>query len=150
MVPTTAQMHELGTSIWTTMLGVDASPRPGVSAEPASPERMTACVHITGGWSGAVTLECSRRLAREAAALMFDAEAAALDPAEIEDALGELANVAGGNVKALLPGGSHISLPSVASGQDHRLIIPGSTLEVEVEMDCLGEPFRLGLHRRRE
>lgn len=38
----------------------------------------------------------------------------ALDDEDIADALGELANVLGGNLKALLPEGSTLSLPSVA------------------------------------
>jgi chemotaxis protein CheX len=36
--------------------------------------------------------------------------------AELVDAIGEIANMTGGNVKALLPGPSVLSLPEVAAG----------------------------------
>ena len=36
-----------------------------------------------------------------------------LDDEDIDDALGELANVVGGNVKAVLPGPSALGLPEV-------------------------------------
>ena len=38
-----------------------------------------------------------------------------LDDEDVEDGLGELANVVGGNVKAVLPGPSVLGLPEVGS-----------------------------------
>jgi hypothetical protein len=41
-----------------------------------------------------------------------------LDDEEIADALGELANVVGGNVKAVLPGPSTLGLPEVGAAPE--------------------------------
>ncbi|MCU0705946.1 MAG: chemotaxis protein CheX, partial [Fimbriiglobus sp.] len=46
----------------------------------------------------------------------FDTPSAEVTPAELADALGELANMVGGNLKALLPDGCRLSLPSVEPG----------------------------------
>jgi hypothetical protein len=40
------------------------------------------------------------------------------------DAMCELVNIISGNIKGLLSGSSHLSLPSLVRGQDFRLIFP--------------------------
>jgi chemotaxis protein CheX len=50
------------------------------------------------------------------------------DPADDEvcDAFGELTNMVAGNIKALLPAPSSISLPTVAFGSHYDLIVVGT------------------------
>ena len=43
-----------------------------------------------------------------------------LDDEDVDDALGELANVVGGNVKAVLPGPSVLGLPEVGTAPAGR------------------------------
>ncbi len=70
-------------------------------------------VEIDGPWSGTVTVACSQRLATMITAQMFEVDQAEASHDDIVDAVGEIANMIGGNVKALLPGPSTLSLPSV-------------------------------------
>ncbi len=76
--------------------------------------RLVGRVEITGQWEGAVTIDCDAELAARIAAAMFGMEDGGAEPDEIRDALGELANMAGGNIKSLLPAPSQLSLPTVS------------------------------------
>jgi len=102
-------------------------------------QTMSACVHITGQWRGAVALSCAKGLAAQAASVMFGIDAANASRCDMQDALGELVNMLGGNVKALMPGPSHLSLPSVVDGSDYTVRVPGSRLLSRV-------PLRSGEH----
>ena len=133
-------------SIWRSVLGLDVS---RVEERPKSGQRtLTGCVQITGTWEGAVTLDCSAALARRVAGIMFGVtpEAAASD--EMKDALGEMTNMTGGNIKNLLPSPSLLSLPSVTEGLDYTVSVPGGRLIGQVAFDCLGEPLRVSLLER--
>jgi chemotaxis protein CheX len=60
---------------------------------------------------------------------------------EIRDALGELTNVIGGNVKALFPGPSALSLPTVAVGSDYDLGVIDASATRTVSFTCDGQPL---------
>ncbi|MFO0982206.1 MAG: chemotaxis protein CheX [Planctomycetota bacterium] len=57
--------------------------------------------------------------------------------------MGEIVNMAGGNIKALLPAPSQLSLPSVAEGLDYRLSVPGARLQACVDFRSDGEPLQV-------
>jgi len=114
----------------TMMLGVDLGSAAG--DEGASTYSLGASVQFTGEWEGAVVVGCNESFGREAAAALFASSADSVDPAEIADALGELANIIGGNVKPLLPGTASLSLPTVVRGADVQMGIPGAELWVGV------------------
>ena len=82
---------------------------------PPDPGRMSAMsfVHITGDALLSVQVVTSRAFAEQAAAAVFQLPPADLDDELIADALGELANVVGGAVKALLGVDAALSLPMV-------------------------------------
>jgi chemotaxis protein CheX len=102
---------------------------------------LTSCVLISGAWEGAVTVLCGKQLATRLAAQMFALEPEAVSAEEISDGLGEIANMCGGNFKALLPAPSHLSLPAVIDGGDYTLNVPGSRMVHRVGFDCGGEPL---------
>ena len=79
---------------------------------------VTACIQITGAWHGVVVLSCGRAVADAVTAAMFGAYEGAAPQEDVIDAMGELANMIGGNIKGVLPGPSHLSLPTVAGGAD--------------------------------
>jgi chemotaxis protein CheX len=81
---------------------------------------------------------------------MFELAADEISPSEISDALGEIANMMGGNVKALLPGPATLSLPSVTEGSDYSITVPGAALACELHLECEGEPLSVRVHRRLE
>jgi len=144
------EVCQITESIWALVLGLEVRRSP-LAVLPAGKEGMlTGCVQITGAWEGAVTLCCSVALARQAASLMFDTDPASITIEQIQDALAELANMMGGNLKALLPEPCHLSLPAVVEGNDSTLHIPGSSLVSQVAFECQGQPLLVMLLKRDE
>ncbi len=92
---------------------------------------INSSVHITGAWRGTVVLVLPTAVARNAAAGMFAMDEAAMTQLHVHDAVGELVNMIGGNLKSLLPPPCFLSLPSVTHGQDVEINIIGGR--------CLGK-----------
>lgn len=144
------QIHELTESIWESMLGL-AVARCEVEETATNGDRsMTGCIQITGAWEGAVTLDCSLDFARRAAEIMFDLEPQAADSEEIKDALGELANMLGGNLKSLLPGPAHLSLPAITEGSDYSVTVQGSELVTQTTFKSEGHAVKVSLLKKKE
>lgn len=142
------EIRLLTESIWRSVLGLDIQ-RAADEVKPAGGERfLTACVQITGSWEGAVTLDCSASLARKVAGILFGVSPEKAETDEIQDALGEMTNMTGGNIKNLLPAPSLLSLPSVTEGIDYTVSVPGGRLLSQVAFECQGEPFRVSLLQR--
>lgn len=119
----------------------------GSSLEETGPggEMWTAWVRISGGWDGAIALHCPPELARMAAVSMFRVEP---DGATLEDgreALAELINIVGGNLKALLPPPCQSSLPVFARRDLGDEIAQGGTRVAELWASCLGWRFAIEL-----
>jgi CheY-specific phosphatase CheX len=131
------EVRQITESIWQTVLGWEIGP----AARGATAHRettVTGCVPITGNWSGAVKLCCDESLARDAAAAMFAAPASMITAELLYDALGELTNMTGGNLKALLPEPCYLGLPTVAAGSDADLRLLDSSPIVEMGFVCQG------------
>jgi chemotaxis protein CheX len=97
-------------------------------------------VQVEGAWDGAVVLACPQELATKLAAAMFDS-AGEPSPSDVQDALGEITNMLAGNIKALLPHPSRITLPVVAFGSDYQLAMLGTHIRAEVTFSSQGESF---------
>lgn len=101
-------------SIFTTMmdLPVSASEAPWLPAR----DRLVSSVHLEGDWSGVVSLECNQEQAcRFAGRLLSMNPPDAVDD-DVRDALGELANMIGGNLKSTIAVDARLSMPSVTDG----------------------------------
>src|SRR6266496_2954304 len=85
----------------------------------------TSLVHITGDMSHTVSLTFAPPLGDRISAGLFEMSPDELDDEARADALGELANVIGGAVKAMLSESCQLSLPTVTLG-DGVPIIPGA------------------------
>jgi chemotaxis protein CheX len=100
-------------------------------------ESWTGCVCVNGAYNGAVTLNCTQAFVRHVARVMFGAEAAELSDDFSQDALAELTNVVGGNIKSLLSEltGStcSLSLPTVSAGE---CTLPGARVVQECWCQC--------------
>ena len=106
---------------------------------------VAACVRITGGWHGAVVLSCGRDLAVAITEAMFAMDPGTTSAEELDDAMGEMANMIGGNIKGLLPGPSQLSLPTVVEGADAMAALADAPVAVAVEaLFALGDG-RLGI-----
>ena len=116
---------------------------------PDSGDVIVGCVTVTGAWQGNVLLACPAQLARMAASAMFDLPAAQLDDEQVADALGELTNMIGGNIKSLIPGPSRLSMPTVTVGASSTVTMPGTALLSTVSLACEGLPLTVSVWRLR-
>jgi chemotaxis protein CheX len=66
----------------------------------------------------------------------------------VRDALGELTNMVAGNVKAMLPQPSAISLPTVAFGRHYDITVVGTRLVASVSFTSETHPFVVSLVQR--
>ena len=136
-----ANIQEITESVWSTMLGMPLQIRWENTAPAAPPEYVTSWVNISGSWSGTITIGCSTAAARRAAAAMFGVTPEEASEEEVKDAMGEVANIIGGNLKGMLQGHSTLSLPMVADGSDDSMHVPGSVTIQASRFESGGEPL---------
>ncbi|HVQ95331.1 MAG TPA: chemotaxis protein CheX [Mycobacteriales bacterium] len=87
--------------------------------EPAVSD-VAAAVSVTGAWRGHVVIGCSTGASKHAASALLGVSSEEVTEDDVSDALGELANIIGGNVKALLPEPCALSLPYVVASAGVR------------------------------
>jgi len=128
-VVTSAQITAIAQEVWESFLGRSLLPHPmGPHAPALEGQTVTGCVHVSGEWNGSVFLSCDSETAAAAAEAMFAADPGSLSSDEVSDALGELTNMVGGNIKSLLPAPSRLSVPTIAVGASGAVRIPGAVL----------------------
>jgi chemotaxis protein CheX len=137
--------------IWGEVLNLNVEPSPeevdwGLVGELP----MVACVQITGAWEGVVAISCPVALARDYAGIMFKLDSSCVAHEDSRDAMGELANMMGGNIKSLLPEPCHISLPAVVNGSDYTLRVPGSRVINQLSFKCKGQPLTVTVLEKEE
>jgi CheY-specific phosphatase CheX len=142
MEMTDLDFAEMVESVFSGMLGFELV-RTHTDGEPEPGDRFIGTVHISGSWQGSVVVECPEKFGRLVAAAMFGNEPDAVEDDEIVDVVGELANMTGGNVKALLEGEATLSLPTVVRGADFRVIVPGTHLTRSLAYECSGHVFQV-------
>jgi hypothetical protein len=92
---------------------------------------LSSWVEVTGPWTGTVVLSTGRATAEELARCLLKEHAPpVLDDEDVADALGEMANVVGGNIKGVLPPPSALSLPAV--GDSPAVRNPADVCRVDV------------------
>jgi chemotaxis protein CheX len=129
-------------SVFSMMLNMEVVPCETQLGE-KRPDRVSGCVQISGAWQGAVVLQTSVAMATKAARRMLNIPSGDVSEADIKDALAELTNMIGGNMKSLVPGPSFLSLPSVTTGRDFDFEVSGAKLIGDVSLNCGGEPIRV-------
>ncbi len=134
------EINEVVGSVWDTMLGGGICPAlPSDSLLGCQPSR-TGIVRFAGAWQGAIACSASVDLQRQAAATLFEIPASELTHELMDDALGEITNMIGGNLKALLPAPSHLSLPAVLdTGEALTRHLPARTAMAAFIVS--GQPF---------
>lgn len=101
-------------------------------------------VQITGAWKGLVVLCLNRELANQVTEKMFLLEKGKTTHHEISDAVGELTNMIGGNIKALLPQPSCLSVPIVVLNGQHIQFPCTKTVGQNV-FESNGQPFMISI-----
>lgn len=133
-----ADIEQIVASVFETMLGLTAFPVPGTT--PGSPE-VTAAIFFAGAWKGAALVECSLEQARAWTARLMEIDTPPSFTGDVQDAMGELANMVGGNLKSVLPRGTTLSMPSVVRGENYSLRICGDHVYHREGFTCGGDTF---------
>ena len=113
------------------------------------PSEVHSSVSITGSWTGHVVYASSRAAAQRAAAAFLAMEMDEVSEEDISDTLGELANIVGGNVKAMLPPGAHLSLPQVMLAPEATSRYPSTERISGVYGMWEGEPVSISMWQSR-
>jgi len=87
---------------------------------------VTSAIFFAGAWKGAVILECSEKQCLLFTGRLMGISAPAHTDDDVRDAMGEVVNMIGGNLKSVLPPGVSLSMPSVLEGPDYAFRICGS------------------------
>lgn len=117
-------LAQIVTSVFATMMSLEVNP----SDDPfdSHGSRLTSSVYLTGGWNGAVFLECSAVQACQFAGLILAMDAPEAVDDDVRDVLGELANMIGGNLKSSMAPQIRLSMPAVMEGNDYEMRVCGS------------------------
>lgn len=124
------------------MLGL---PLESAAAASAANNALMATICIHGDWESRVQITASEDLARFIGQTMFAAEPEDLSEEEILDALGEIVNMIGGNLKGIVPGESNLSLPCVGSLESVSEQFDSACGIVESNFLCESEPLMVRL-----
>ncbi len=141
--PLLEDIKKLTVNVWTSMANVELRPHDTPISTASIGHALAGCVRIKGGWNGAIVLHCAPDLLKKAskAMLSVDPEKATRD--DLRDTLGELSNITGGNIKAILPGPSDLSLPIVAEGDELSVRVPKSNPVVRLQFIAPEGPMTL-------
>lgn len=114
---------------------------------PADPDQewgalWSATVTVSGEWRAIVSIDLGDPVVLAVTRGMLGfGEDEIPDVASCTDAIGELANIVGGNVKSLMPGPSQLSLPVVSHGS---VSVPSELIESScVDLSWGGAPLRV-------
>jgi chemotaxis protein CheX len=100
---------------------------------------ITGMVGFAGIYSGVISVHCPVDLALKITSNMLGIDCDEVNE-DLNDAIGEIANMLGGGVKQVLSKGGQdvkLSIPTVISGEDY-------TVNSLSDMDCVVIPFRIG------
>jgi chemotaxis protein CheX len=116
--------------IFSSMAGMTLAPDPSPVHFDRQKGYVVSAVQIVGDWQGAVRLDTDIELCRLACSRFLGVEPGDLSADDLRDAAGELANITGGSVKALLAPNCSLSLPSVVMGQNYEFsVLQGKVIQ---------------------
>ncbi len=144
------EILEITEATWQSILGLDIRPRALPASMGLAAGYLTGKVEISGAWTGAVLLHGSRELAAAAASVIFSHEDGAGTEQDSLDAMYELTNIIGGNIKSLLPEPCQLSIPCVEPTTDEHLQIPGLERVSELVFDCQDQPLFVSVWQRQD
>ena len=140
-------LGQIVSDIWTSMLGFPVQAR-SAPAEMNGTRHLSASVQISGGWDGTVLVSCAEGVADLVVRrrVLLDVEHRRRHLAR--QALGEVANMTAGNVKALVESYCRLSLPMVAEGRELAISIPGSRVVAQASFDCDDAPLTIEVYEK--
>jgi len=99
---------------------------------------ITGMVGFAGRYSGVISIHCPVGLAKKITSAMLGIDCDEINE-DLNDAIGEIANMLGGGVKQVLSKGGldvKLSIPTVISGEDY-------TVNSLSDIDCVVIPFKI-------
>jgi hypothetical protein len=135
------EIVQLTTAIWEATLGLAIEPIAAFPEACAAQPGMDGLVTISGDWHGAVAVQMPVPLTRIVAGIMFRLDASLVSADDVVDAIGEITNQTGGNVKSLMPRASTLSLPTVTPSQGYALPVPDLDVSTRVVFACGDSAF---------
>lgn len=131
-------VEQIVADIFVGLLGDEQAPY--ASPHDGTPLNVCATVSVTGGWEGHVVIGCGTAVGRQIAGAFLMADEADINDDDLSDAMGEFANVVGGNVKSMMPGPSKLSLPVAVIGNAGTRL-PGAVETTRVELSWHDAPL---------
>jgi chemotaxis protein CheX len=140
------KIAEITKGVFTTMVMMDVVDEAPL-AEPiiSFHETLTSMVGLAGSHSGILAVHCPKDLALRITSNMLGMEVTEIDD-DVNDALGEIANMIGGDVKHIFsPKGAdvNLSIPTVIYGSDYVLESMSSAESLVMPFVCGGDRFLL-------
>jgi chemotaxis protein CheX len=139
-------VHSISSDVWASFLGAGEEDWGLLSAsEPLAPdvEGVHAWVGVSGEWDGQVMLEMTAVTALAATSAMLGLDEVTSD--DVIDAVGELVNMVGGNIKSLMPAPSTLTLPTVVQGRVTRAVTLDVVELCRADLSWNGQPLRVSV-----
>lgn len=132
-------------SVWGAVLSLGVVPTPNAPLPEDGGDHLIGSIGIRGEWNGSILIACPAALARRVAGIMFDVDPTTATTTQIEDALCEVTNMTGGNIKPLLPEPCHLELPQVLRGGERTRVL-ATPVAAHVRFECEGQGFSVTVH----
>lgn len=126
------EVVEMTNELFGPMLGIEIETAADFSGNNVSESAWQASVSINGDWAAEVQTIIPEKLAHRVACTMFSMTPDELTEGDMQDAMGEVVNIIGGNIKGIVGMESNLSLPCVAQFQE---LLAGAHLEVGFECE---------------
>ena len=133
----------VSTDVWTCFLGAQDELVAAYEPRGASGQGYVSSVTVSGAWNGHVILELTEEAAVRAARAMVGTDDVAAG--DVADAVGELANMIGGNLKGLVPAPSRLGLPLVVKGSIEPARGRDVLFSCTADLDWVGQPVRVSV-----
>lgn len=121
--PYTTDVAQFTESVFQSMLGLEVA---ACDAELPATEMITGAIYYAGPFKGATLLQCIPSEAYEFTMRLMGVDLPTSFNDDVRDAIGEITNIIGGNMKPLLPHGVALSMPSVVQGPPSALRFCGN------------------------
>jgi chemotaxis protein CheX len=144
-----SDLAEMVEQVWVAYLDPEGLSPLIRTGDDGQPSEVHSSVSITGSWTGHIVYASSTAAARKAAAAFLAMEPDEVSQDDVSDVLGELANIVGGNVKAMLPPGAALSLPQVVLAPEGATRYPNAQRVSGLYGVWDGEPVSISMWQSR-
>lgn len=134
--------------VCSTLLGYEINPLPG-SYDLTSEDTISGSIQVTGKWNGTILLSLPSTLVNMLTETLFSLESGKASIEEKKDAVGELINMIGGNIKAVLPQPSLLSAPLMTL-EGQQPYFPATKIVTHCQFEYNEKTFALSLYEQED